>query len=346
MKFGVDYLAAVKYINTILKTHPTGWAAGVMLRTFGNARSVIQKFADSKKFVGSDIVVHLAPFDYSHRYPIKSNRAQVLADAEWIQKLAEDYTDRTFMLSPFCEHNHPSSRMEPFLNQIRETAPSCLLVNSIWKGDAIPDYITELHVVNSKPMRLPSGQVTIAFDGFGGDGSGDFPDADVPTMLKRFSGARHVRLWNFRYNGKFGHKDKSDIKNRKSWPGEHYMRGHNAMMKLFRAAPTLPPDRLLKPFADDHGGGPETKDNKMMCIMPQSAVGGAKKLDVFDSENNKVDTMTRFDPPHPNDPPGPRFYSKKSAYQVGNLAEKNTGQRTITILNKVTDPDLRSGKFK
>ncbi len=342
MIFGVDYLAAIKYVNTILKTHPVGWAAGIFLRTFGDARSVVQRFADSPRFVGSDIVIHLAPFDYSHKYPIGPNKAQILKDAEFIQRIAEEYRDRTFMLSPFCEHNHPISRMEPFLGEVHNHAPTCPLINSIWKGDIVPGYITEKHATDSKPMKLPSGQFTIAFDGFGGDGSGDFSDANIPMLLGRFKNARHVRLWNFRYNGKFGHKDKTSIKLRKSWPDEHYMRGHNAMMKLERSGPLLPPNMLLKPFADDHGGKPPTKDNKLMLI----AQSGGGPVQVFDTGGTAIDKLYKFGDDHTGEPKGGRFYSRKSAYQVGDLAEKNTGQRVIRVLGKLTDPDLRSGRFK
>lgn len=336
---GVDYLAGKHYQRVMIETHPKGWAGGIFLRTFGDARSTVKAMACSGKF--SEIVVHLASFDRSHAYPIDKLKRQVIADAKWLEGIAKQCPGATLMPSPFCEHNHPVKKMKPLLDAIRKVAPSTLPVNSIWKGEAVYGYTTEIHLENSRPRAPPRGDYIISFDGFGGDGSGDFTDADIEKILRRYSGARHARLWNFRYNGKFGHKDAASIAERKHWPDADYLRGHNATMKLREGPQTWKDNALYKPFADDHGTG--GKDNKAMAII-------ANKLDsvrVFDSKGNQVDRMGRLTPDHNGDPKGRRFYSSKYAYQIAELARKNTGSGLIRIEGSpLTDGDLRSRRLK
>jgi len=339
---GVDYLAGNMYQSVMLKTHPKKWAAGIFLRTFRDARKTVRAMACSGNF--SDIVVHLAPFDRSHAYPIKALMPQIIADAKWLQQVATDCPQATLMPSPFCEHNHPTKNIKPVLDAIRKAAPSTLPVNTIWRGGQVYGYITEMHLADSKPRAPPRGDYTVSFDGFGGDGSGDFTDADIESILRRYSTARHVRLWNFRYNGKFGHKDPSDIAHRKSWPDEKYMLGHNAMMKAREGGITWQPNALYKPFADDHGIG--GKDNKAMAILPGRNVGTVR---VFDRNGKQIDSMQspKLNPAHNGEPKGIRYYSTRYAYEIAQSARKNTGSGLIRIEGSpLTDGDLRSGRLK
>lgn len=343
MKYGADYLGAKHYRGAILKTHPSGWCAGIFLRTFGNTTGFIEKMCESGKF--SEIVIHVAPFDKDHRYEFSKYVPQVKKDVATLESISKRYPSVVLMVSPFCEHNHSRDKMAVLFKELKQIAPSCLMVNSIWKGQAVPGIITEIHLENSNLKKKPGGDYIVAFDGFGGDGGGDMPDTDVQKILNHYSDARQIRLWNFRYNGKFGHKDKAAVDSRKHWPDENYLKGHNVLMKTREGSTTYPNNALYKPFADDHGEG--GKDNKAMVITFSSK----KELPVFDSNGKKIATMTKMGGNF-NDPGSPlhgggRFYAKLYAYQLGDLAQKNTGSRRIKIDGlPLTDADLRSGKFK
>ncbi len=76
---GIDCLGAKHFEKALLKSHPKGWCAGIMLRTFGNALPTLEKMAASNKF--SEITVHLAPFDYGHKYDPRKYEKGVLSDA-------------------------------------------------------------------------------------------------------------------------------------------------------------------------------------------------------------------------------------------------------------------------
>ena len=346
MRYGGDYLGGRNFEKAMMEAHPVGGVGGIFLRTFGDARKTVERMAASGKF--SEIVVHLAPFDNSHRYQISKYGPQVRADAAWLEEVSKANPHCVLMLSPFCEHNHPRSVMEPFMMDLQKIAPSCLLVNSVWKGETIPGIITEIHIPSSKLLpKIPRGEYTVSFDGIGGDTriqyQGDFPDVDVPSILAHYATARHIRFWNFRCNGKFGNKDTTPIAQRKHWPDAHYLTGHLWMMRQREGRVSWPKSQLMKSFADDHGNTGVTKDNKLMAILPIQG----RTVNVYDSRGKQIDTLRRVKDDHTGQPKGGRFYSALYAYQVGDLAQRNTGSRLIRIGDSpLTDADFRSNLFR
>lgn len=350
-KFGSCTLGGAHYSRPAIAKHPQGQVGAVFLRTFKYSRPFIVSMLRSGKY--SEIVVHLAPFDYSHNYPINSTLPQVLKDAADMEALQKQFPGTLLMLSPYCEHNHNARAMKPVLDAVKSAAPNCEVVNSIWKGQEVPGYITEIHIPNSKQLpRVPRQPYTVSFDGFGGDGSGDFTDTDVVALLNRYKSARHIRWWNFRCNGKFGHKDTATLANRKHWPNGDYLAGHYAMMKYARAVPLWKEtDRLYKPFSDDHGNVGVSKDNKAMVILPLPL--SVKRIEVLDVNDKLIGHMDapRVNPMHQGQPKGMRYYSPIYAYRLGNQAERSSGVRAIkfragNFVTAPTDADLRSGRFK
>lgn len=344
---GHDYLGAKHFERAMLRAHPAGQCAGIFLRTFGDARGTLKKMAQRGKF--SEIVVHLAPFDSSHKYEPRKYLPQAYADASFCEGVAKQFPSTKILISIFCEHNHPARVMSPIFAELKRRAPNCLMVNSIWRGEVIAGIITEIHLENSKPKRKPSGEYIVSFDGFGGDGSGDFTDADVDTICARYPDARQIRAWNFRYNGKFGHKDKTPVDKRKHWPDENYIRGHTEILLPRTSVPSWPKNALLKPFADDHGQG--GKDNKLMVILPEKA----NEVEIVDSSGKVIDKPRRLTPDHTGDPKGARYYSPRYAYQIADIARKNTGSDLVTVRVKVgskykhypaTDAGKRSNLFR
>lgn len=348
---GHDYLGGCQFERAMLRAHPAGWAGGIFGRTFGDARKTVERMAASGRF--AIIRVQLAPFDRSHRYEPSKYLKQVYEDAKFYEGIARKYPGKGplphIMLSPFCEHNHSARVMRPIFDELKRIAPSCGLVNSIWRGEEVSGICTEIHLENSRPKRKPKGPYMVSFDGFGGDGSGDFTDADVDTIIARYPDALAIFSWNFRFNGKFGHKDKAPVDKRKHWPDENYIRGHTEIMLPRTSVPSWPNNALLKPFADDHGEG--GKDNKLMVILPERA----NEIEILDSSGKVIDKPRRLTPDHSGDPKGARYYSSRYAYQVADIARRNTGTDLVTVRVKVgskykhypaTDAGKRSGRFR
>lgn len=339
MIYGGDYLAGCKFQKAMLRAHKPGFCAGIFLRTFGDARKTVRAMAQSGKF--SEILVHVAPFDKTHEYKISKYKKQLMLDAKWLQGVASENTNTKILLSPFCEHNWSRAVMQPLFMDLESVAPACLMVNTIWKGQVVPGTITELHLANSKKLPAkPNGEYIISFDGFGGDGSGNSPDCDVQAIINKYSDARQIRIWNFRFNGKFAWDDKTAIENRKNWPSEEYIRGHLALLKQ-REGSIAPDSMLYKNFAEDSPTDP--KANKAMVILPVDL----DQVKVFDSNGKIIDFMRRMKPDFNGKPKGARYYSSRYASQLGDLAEKSSGSRKIKIHNSpYFDADLRGNYFR
>ena len=354
MILGADALGAVFYAKALLRAHTPGFCVGIFYRTFVNKsvppKKLVRLLVESKKV--SELVIHLAPFDRSHTYPIDRLQKQILTDAKELEAFANNGTK--ILLSPFCEHNHSAKNISPFLDQLRAVAPSCEVVNSIWKGEEVPNTITEIHLERGTKPRPKNKQYIVSFDGFGGDGRGDFTDCDIDHFLNYYKDARQIRFWNFRCNGKFGHKDTAPVDSRKHWPSVEWLRGHYEIVKGREGAASWPYNALLKPFGDDHGEG--GKDNKLLFILPEEA----SSIEVLNSLGTVIDRPMRFYPNHSGTPKGARYYSNFYACQVGDKAEQSTKSRLVSVRVRLgrkngkpfykhyplTDVDLRSGLYR
>lgn len=343
MILGCDYLGGNKYQRAVMEAHRPGDCGGIFLHTFGRAHDLVERMCKSEKF--SEIVVHIAPFAKS--YSVPALKALVLKESKWLNSLAEKY-DQTILISPFCESPNSAASMRPLFAEIRRVAPSCLLVHSIHgPGQEVDGTITEIHIEKSSALpRVPKNEFTVSFDGCGSVGTGDMPDLDIDGIVSRYSKARHIRAWNFQFNGKFGDKDTRPINKRDDWASVQYIRQTRALLDPREGGVSWPNTMLLKQ-ADDHDE-PDmlSKDNRLMCILPNRKPGSVK---VFDSKGNHIDTMTspRLNPEHAGEPKGIRFYSKKYPFQVANLAKEKTGSCLIRVEGSpLTDARKRSGRFK
>lgn len=195
---GADYLGGAKYQSAIVAEHVPGGAAGIFLNTFGDATNTIRALCPN----ASEIVVHLAPFDSTHSYPLKEYLNGVLRDAKRLERVAKN-CNAIIMLSPFCEHNHSKATMQKVLKAVQKVAPSTVMVNSIWRGAVIPGVITEIHL----PARIPKGEYTVSLDGNTG-----------PVDFSKYRKARHFRWWTPQMNGKAYATENTPIANRKHYP--------------------------------------------------------------------------------------------------------------------------------
>lgn len=348
---GNDTLAGVLYPDEVMKSLVKGDQNGIFFTTFKNkrgkdARGLVKKIV--KKSVLAELVTHLAPFDKSHAYPIKKLEKQVLADTKVCQGIAKLGSTK-LLLSPFCENKHKRKDIEPLFKKMMALAPDCLFVNSIYGGEEVPGIITEIHIPNSKKLPpIPKQEFIISFDGFGGDGSGDFPDADIYKIILYYAKSgrlRAVRGWNFRHNGKYGHADTAPINNRTCLPNVVYLLGTRATL-MPREGSKWDDKKLYKSFADDHGNPiNKTKDCRAMVILPNVT---KKTVQVYDMNGNNIAQMSDQNlPPHTGKPKGKRFYSHLFACELAEMAHINTGSYLIRIEDEPPiDGRLRSGLLK
>jgi len=347
MRIGGDFPGAAYYQKAAVQASEPGDCFGIMPETFGvkgTGWDTVEAFGRCGKFFEG--VVHITPFDGTHRYPIKQLLPLIRKNVIRMERIANKYPNTIWMISIFCEHNHPRSRMEPLYRRMKELAPSCLFVNSIWQGEEVAGMLTEIHLESpNKLPRVPRLEYLVSYDGFGGDGKCNYTDADHTEILNKYASARHIRYWGARCNGKFkpNQPKPPTPNNRTYWPDVHYLKGHRVMLTGRQGGLTWQGNALLKPFAEDHGEG--GKDNKLMFILPR----GGDSIEVIDMAGNVIDRPTTMGLlPHPD---GPRYYSKLYAYQVGEIAVRNTASRLVLVrcgkdVYPLTDVVLRSGKFR
>lgn len=359
-KYGSDFLGGAFFVDEAIKGSTKGDVFGIMPETFKGKKKngwiAVEAFLKSKKF--SEGVVHITPFDRSHKYPIESLKPLLKKNALKLEALSKKYPNTQLLLSPFCEHTHSRQNMDQLFRWLRSYTSLPFVNSIIGAGQTVPGIITEIHIESSKTLpKIPTGEYVVSFDGFGGNPKhpGDFADADIPSILIKYMTARHIRAWDARYNGKYSplppkpnEPPVPEPNKRTFWPSVEYIKGKRATLRQREGNVTYPPSILFKTFADDHGAKPPTKDNKALVIIPN---GGENEATVFDSKGNKIDSMKRYKPDHTNDPKGRRYYSKLYAYQIADKAVKNTGSSLITIKSgsvtlPLTDGYLRSGKFK
>jgi hypothetical protein len=210
---GADYLAGAKYPSAIVAEHVRGGAAGIIHRTFGDAVPVVRLLCP----IASEIVVHVAPFDYSHSYPIKKYLARVLSDAKKFERVAKN-CNAVILLSPFCEHQHTTMTMARVFRRLRRVAPSTLMVSSSLNNIEVTGAITEIHIPsNGKLPAVPRSEYTVSYDGY--------PDfLTARSVLRKYRTARHVRWWVPQMNGKAYAAEKTPIAERFNWPTRELLR--------------------------------------------------------------------------------------------------------------------------
>lgn len=357
---GNDFLAGIHFQEAVIRSLRKDDVGGIFLTTFQkkdkddkkvDAKRFIEKILKQKKL--SQLVVHLEKFDKTHAYLAPDKRPQMWANLEWCSKMQEKYPHTRLLVSFFCEHNHPVRVMKPIFDKGRQLAPNIAFVNSIWKGQEVPNTITEIHIENAHTLPpIPKNEFTLSFDGFGGDKNDprrcDFPDANIFEILKKYILSNrliHIRAWNFRHNGKKSHLDAASVDNRKHFPNAPYLLGSIYTLAQ-REGAEWSKDRLYKTFADDHGGVfPKTKDCKAMVILPDV---DSDRVHVFDIKGSNICMMTTQGlPPHTGVPAGKRFYADLFASQIADKAYKNTGSYLVRIgSNPLLDARLRGCLFR
>ncbi len=135
MIYGTDDLFGACYQKVMIDTHPEGWAGGIFWSTpklpdQPDARKAVMAIGKSGKW--SELVVHLAPFDKTHRYDLQANLPIVYSACSYMFRVARRYTNTKFILSPFCESQHSKETMIPIFKEMKTRAPNCSFVHSVY----------------------------------------------------------------------------------------------------------------------------------------------------------------------------------------------------------------------
>lgn len=325
--YGLDFLGGTKYEHEAIAGLPHGWAAGIFLREFGDGFDLIEPLAHGGNCPA--IRTHIL-WDKSHKYSAKLNKL-VFEEAAKLNAVAAKYPSVKFYVSPYCEHNKPGSEIGPILKKLQHDCPHLTPVNSIWKGDIVKDYISEVH----GDAKAPPGDFLWSADG------DDLPQIDSAKEVSAYGRA----LIRFGWGQRFNLRQQEDLKKdppllnlppmkRTAKPSVEYIHSVARLVQPPGTAPEFPhahplthftgQKSIMKSHAEDKVGNNDPRANKLMAIFSEHA----PEVDVYDCENNHIEQM-RFYGPYSGG--GFRYYSSFYGYQLGEKAKKQTGSEWVVF---------------
>lgn len=194
-----DYLGGAKSESAILQTHPNDWCFGLFSTTFGDSKPLAQKLLGRGVPPGR---IHGLWSD-THSFGDK-DIAALTKDAKRWEPVCAKYKGLEY--SPFCEHNVPNP--DKYLDIAKANAPSCVIVNTPWKGGASSKYKNETHNLDGP---IPAGNFNVSWDGK------PIVDTDVTKYKAKFKKADKIFFWDCRDNGRWECNDTTPRPQRKGW---------------------------------------------------------------------------------------------------------------------------------
>lgn len=286
----IDTLAAAKYPEA-LTAIPVNFAIGGFAKTFGDFFPVAKRELDKgRRYIRVNLL-----WSDTHTYGDKDIPA-IRKEAKRYQILCNAYPHTTIELAPFTEHN--LKKPDKYLKVVQNAAPSCGVVNSVWKGSFSKVYKNEIHgTTNNKPL-LP---YNYSYDGT------NSVDSDVVAMLRKHSEADIFCMWHPRLNGKWSMSDPTPRPQRTAWPTKEMLR---SLVYLFtdKGDTNIPKTWLVKSHAERHSRE-DLKGDKLLIISPikDSEI-------VLRRDGEKVDTLPYYGAFSEG---GWRYYSPVMGYQLG-----------------------------
>lgn len=269
--FGLDLLglAHPKFsAQKAIQATPQGFAIGVFDSTFGDVLRSLRIMLRTGKYPACR--VHLW---WSNQHVICPLNV-VKSRAPLYQKLAQEFPGVKFYLSHSCEYNERSlQNVKKRVALLRALAPSCIPVNSVWKGPTTHDAITEHH---GSKTRAKSGEIVST------DGESAY-DLDVKKWIAANQKASIIFLWGLRFNLREipdPGQTPPPPKQRQAAPSLEYIK---SVAELF-CEPGNPPTPqfhsnfkplkkplLWKTHAEDSQGISDPRENMPIAILPFAA---------------------------------------------------------------------------
>jgi hypothetical protein len=327
MLYGIDYLGLPKYTDLAVREHPEGWAAGCFANTFGNALPAVDRLLGTGRC--PHFRVHLLWSD-AHLFG-DADIPTIRQLARKYELLKRKYSSIVMEISPFCEHN--VSNPDKYLDIVKQEAPSCIIVNTPWKGAVSRRYKNETHGTH-KPL---AGNYNYSWDGT------SCVDGDVEASKALHARSDVYFWWHPAMNGRLNTNDKTPRPERKAWPTSDLI---DSMIYLHNSAGSvkLPRNYLWKSHADRHSTPPEPRAYKPVLIMPPKA----RRVELV-ADNNQVVALASAAAPF-NDGRF-RYYWPDFGYKLAEKAIRIHNKPTCKLVVDgkemgIVNPAFRGGLFR
>lgn len=204
---GLDVLGLQKYPD-LIKHWPSGFACGVFDTEFGDVYKTVTKLLASGKC--PLLRVNLL-WSSTHTYGDKDIPA-IKKRSPLYELLKQKYPDIIIEIAPFTESNLRTP--DQYLEIVKEYAPSCTPVNSIWKGNLSKYYKNEIHGSKARVLKAP---YNFSYDGNSAN------NADVEKHKELHKNCDTFFFWTAAFNGKAKDDEKLPIEKRKHWPTHEHL---------------------------------------------------------------------------------------------------------------------------
>ncbi len=352
MRYGLDYLAGIKFRKVIMEEHPNGWGAGFFTRvmeddtyrkTVWDNLPIIQELAASKR----------APFirlAFAWRDDHKFSSAQhsfVKSEAMRFKPIIESNSDITWYVSPVHEHQLNERDWNVFSKIVRDVlGDKVTIVNCpvAGKGFASKIELNEYHGADKKPR---GGRFGFSFDG------SNIVDADVETYKKNYSNSEYFFIWNCQMNGRRKEDDKTKRKDRKFYPINKQI---DSFIYLSRdkGANNFPKDCIGKSHADQANYPPSGKDCKPVFLAYLKAKISPSRIILKARNGQTVSTSSSrasWSDEATKKQIGWRYYFSEWGFEIAGKAKRIQGDSVCDLYadNKkigTWNPAFRSGTFR
>lgn len=342
--YGLDLLGLAHPLfkmKDVIKALPQGWAVGCFDGVFGDVESKLKKLLNSRPDI-SAVRVQLWWGGAAHRIApldLIKRRAPVF------ERIAKSVSMPVY-LSHSCEYNEQSKiEVKKRVDLIRDLAPSCIPVNSVYKGVTLPGVLTERH--GSKAYG----------DLVSTDGENIY-DMDAERWLNNTHTAQYQFLWGSRFNLREIYKEDQPIpppSKRTAAPDHNYIRSVAELGKQKPEAPkpaftsqAFKAPNIFKTHSEDIVG-PGARDNKPVVIIDIKA----PELQIVTCTGDVIGkfpyygvigSQFRY---YSGIPGGPNLYG----WQIAEKAQKASGSPYIWLKAKgktwgPIHPTFRQGVFR
>jgi len=323
MQYGLDCLGLARFGKDALDAFPSGYALGVFSKTFGDSMPAVRQLASRCPAVRVQLMWSDSHTFSDHDIPVMKAEAQ-----RWDQ-FAKEHKGMKVYLSPFCEHN--LSNPDRYLQIVKDLAPHCEPVNSVWKGSRSAKFTNEVHGSHSQPA---GGNYIFSYDG------SDISESDVDGLKAKHKNAKIWFGWTANFNGNTEADTTVKVprEQRKAWPTAKLIRSVRYVMQKSKGITKLPPNWLWKSHAEDKGAG-DIRANKPCLIAPVKASSAALLMN-----GRAIATAPYYG----------AFIDGRSRYYFGDwgfeIAEKTGGMPLeLSVGGKVygrVNPAFRDGSFR
>lgn len=341
--FGALGLAHRKYqLKTIINAVPRHWAIVAFDHPFGDVAPKIKKLIKA----GYTTFEIQCWWDNNHRIaPLTHTEKKA---KKW-QKIALENPHCTFYLSHSCEYNEPSAQaVMDRVRIIQKYAPSCIVVNSVYKGATIPGVITERH----GDVNVGPGQIVNT------DGTNHY-DIDAQRWLDNNQDAHMIVVWGFRQNLREIPDPGQPVpkpKDRNAAPSIEYNRSLVRLLtpKLCTNTDIKKPEFYKTHAEDDQEHNPMEPDDPRENRPCFASKVKADKATIIASNGKVIGVLKRFGSTingchryYAGTPGGVRMYG----YEIAEKALRESGSEIVSIKvgNKVyknINPAFREGYFR